>query len=331
MKSLGLTLALCALPLWLFGISGLTEENHISGPTYTEKDLKGRVIAVETWGFHCPPCRASLPHMGELAKKYAKDDRLVFIGAHWQGRNDEAIVQLLKENKCEYAVYQQFIVDGKITLPGGIPFAYVINHLGEPVYQGYPSSDFDNAIAAALKAMPKRVEGSLINGLELKFNKDIGKQLIIGKNIERPMKALEAKIAKGGEPAEEAKAILERCNEWIKTQTKHIDENLDTYSSKALTDLQLLIKTAPSAALSYKEQFQQLSQDAVIKRIATSRQMLEKLQKADASTKNRRKQLLSSVQMQIRQLSTITATTAAEDIKEAKACWEDFAKRLQDD
>jgi len=40
---------------------------------------KGKVVMMEFWGTHCPPCRASIPHYINLMKKYGKSVALLAI------------------------------------------------------------------------------------------------------------------------------------------------------------------------------------------------------------------------------------------------------------
>lgn len=329
-----LSVALCAaLPLSAVEVRNLSDANHLSGPKLTEKDLEGKVIAVEEWGWQCPPCKASLPHMAKLAKELAKDSRVVFVGAHVQLRREEEIRALLKANGCDYPVYQQFGVEGAPT-PPGIPHAYVVDHRGKTVWSGNPLGDlngFRKAIETAAKATPKAIPGSLVDGMELTACKDMARRLVAGYNVEGALRQLEARAARGGAVAEEAKAIMARCNAWAEAMTKEIDENLESKPSKALAAGQLYLRTFPTRAAEFREALAKAAKDPLTARLAASRQTLGKLRQANAATANARKALLGKVNLQLRQLVTLPADAANEDLADLKALWEAYAAELAPD
>lgn len=45
---------------------------------------KKRVLVVEFWATWCPPCRASIPHLTELQRKY-KDKEVYIVGITTEG------------------------------------------------------------------------------------------------------------------------------------------------------------------------------------------------------------------------------------------------------
>jgi thiol-disulfide isomerase/thioredoxin len=53
----------------------------VNTKTLTWESLKGKVVVLDFWTYWCGPCKASMPHVQELYKKY-KDKGLVVIGIH---------------------------------------------------------------------------------------------------------------------------------------------------------------------------------------------------------------------------------------------------------
>jgi thiol-disulfide isomerase/thioredoxin len=54
-----------------------------------EKLEKGRVYVIEFWATWCGPCRTSMPHLSDLARKY-KDDVTVIAVSIWEDTKDRA-------------------------------------------------------------------------------------------------------------------------------------------------------------------------------------------------------------------------------------------------
>lgn len=319
--------------LQAIGVRNLDDKSHLSGPKLTEKDLEGRVVAVEVWGVNCPPCRASLPHIGKLAASYEKDNRVVIIGAHAQGRDDARILELLDKSGCEYPVYQFFGIDGAPSA-GGLPFAYVMNHKGEFVWKGNPYSgfkDFESAIAEALKAVPKLPQGSLLVGLDIQHCKDVAKRLVAGQNAESVLRQLQTRAARGGAAGEEAKKIIERCTEWATETEATVREAMETLPSKALADAQIYVRTFPKQAAALSKELATLAKDPITKKLSASRAALAKLANMKATTANARKKLCAQAKMQLRQLSTLGLNDEHADYQDVKTQWENFLSTMSAD
>jgi thiol-disulfide isomerase/thioredoxin len=310
---------------------GINDDAHISGPKLNEKDLEGRVIAVEIWGYQCPPCRASLPHMAKLAKSYEKDPRVVIIGSHCQDRNESGILSLLQKSGCEYPVYQGAGVDGAPPA-GGIPFAYVVNHKGQFVWSGFPSSDFagfEKAIANALKAVPKLPEGSLLVGLEINYCKDVMKRIVAGQNIESVLRQLETRVGRGGEAGKEAQMILDRCEAWANETEAAIRAAMEAFPSKAIAQAQVYTRTYPKRTAALKQELATLAKDPIVNKLAQSRAAYAKLIKTKTDSINAKRNLLSKAKLQLRNLATITLEEPSEDFKEIEALWKEFTSAIE--
>ncbi|GAA5495115.1 thiol-disulfide oxidoreductase ResA [Rubritalea halochordaticola] len=120
----------------------------VSGEKRKLDELKGKVVVIENWGVHCGPCIAMIPHLAELDKKY-RDKGLVIIGVERQGSSEDAIKQLLKENKAEYTVTSGG--SGPIATRS-IPHAFVFDVNGKLIFNGHPGAgNFDATIKSALK------------------------------------------------------------------------------------------------------------------------------------------------------------------------------------
>jgi len=111
--------------------------------------LKGKKIAVvEFWATWCPPCRASIPHLTKLQKKF-KD--VVFIGI--SGEKPDVVKPFVKKLADDMDYVVAIDKDGK-TSDGymgaysieGIPHAFVVDLQGRVVWHGHPMGELEKVI-----------------------------------------------------------------------------------------------------------------------------------------------------------------------------------------
>lgn len=126
-------------------------ETWIKGQPVDLAAGKGKTIyVVEFWATWCGPCRASIPHLTELQKRFA-DRNVVFVGV-----SDEpaATVRPFVEKMGAKMDYTVAINPGRQTHKaymeafgvGGIPHAFVIDKTGVIAWHGHPLAGLDNAL-----------------------------------------------------------------------------------------------------------------------------------------------------------------------------------------
>jgi thiol-disulfide isomerase/thioredoxin len=311
-------------------IHGLTKESHISGPELSEKDFKNKVIFIEIWGIHCPPCRASLKGMGDLGRKYAKDNRVLIIGSHAQNGTKEEVRKLLEQNKCEYPVYQNL---GTSVAPGisGIPHAYIIDHKGNRVWNGHPSHAAD-ILENYIKQVPTLDPKSILDGYELKAFKAQASNLRVGKNVERTIKLIEDRIARDPKVATEGQEIIDLCYRWADGAVEEISNNLDTYPSRAFIAYQALAKTFPSKAAEFKESFAVITKDKLTGSLVKSRLELEKKKALPTNTPNLKKRAFDSLRMPKSAIDSLVkrlGDDVTEDALDVQRQWQELYDTLK--
>jgi thiol-disulfide isomerase/thioredoxin len=126
---------------------------------------KGKAYIVEFWATWCPPCRASIPHLNEIHKKY-KDKNLVVIGQDCSERDQSQVEPFVKKmgDKMTYrvALDDQEGTMGKTWLQAadaqGIPTAFLVDTKGTVAWIGHPLQIQDKMIEDVLagKFDPKK-------------------------------------------------------------------------------------------------------------------------------------------------------------------------------
>ncbi|MEW6198285.1 MAG: redoxin domain-containing protein [Planctomycetota bacterium] len=140
----------------------LKVEKWIKGGPIDLKAGEGKTTYVlEFWATWCAPCRASIPHLTEVQKKY-KDKGVVVVGISVDGGKNNAtrgdVEPFVKEwdAKMEYAVAldtePRETMEAYLTgfLVQGIPHAFIVDKTGKIVWHGHPAGELDKALDAVL-------------------------------------------------------------------------------------------------------------------------------------------------------------------------------------
>ncbi len=121
-----------------------------------EKFEPGKVYVVEFWATWCGPCRATIPHLTEIAKKYK--DKVTIIGVSiWEQVGVEEVEAFVREmgDKMDYIVAFD---DGRTMAntwmqasgQRGIPTAFVVDQQGRIVWIGHPMADLETVLDEVL-------------------------------------------------------------------------------------------------------------------------------------------------------------------------------------
>jgi thiol-disulfide isomerase/thioredoxin len=156
---------------------------------------KGKIYVVEFWATWCGPCKASIPHLTELAKSH-KD--VTFVGVSvWEDKQDK-VAPFVEEMgaKMEYRVAMDDVPEGgksdagamatnwmKASGSGGIPTAFIVDKTGHIAWIGHPmkmEEPLDQIVAGKwdLAAYQKqKAEEDALAGVSKELNGKLGKLL----------------------------------------------------------------------------------------------------------------------------------------------------------
>ena len=233
--------------------ANLDDDHHYSGPKLTEKDLEGKAVLVDCWGVKCPPCRALLPRMEEIWGHFDKK-KFVLIGSHCQGKQPEAVKELVDANKLTYPIYERFGLAEGAPEFRAIPFLYVVNHRGRVVYSGHDEREATEALVTAIGDIGMPI--SLVQGVSLpKRYKSFAKKMRLGSTIAGDVKKLEKEASgKNARMAGEAKAILDAIEKTRGEVKEEIAAVKKSKPSEALKMMKDFLKTWPKEGAEYKEE-----------------------------------------------------------------------------
>ncbi|WP_421903806.1 TlpA family protein disulfide reductase [Maridesulfovibrio sp.] len=114
---------------------------------------KGKVVLVNFWATWCPPCRAEIPELIELRKKFSDDD-LVMISVSVDQDSNAVDEFMLKGEKFNYPVYFAAEDVGPAFRIQSIPRTMMYDPAGQRVFDkegSYPGAMFERYINKMLK------------------------------------------------------------------------------------------------------------------------------------------------------------------------------------
>ena len=101
-----------------------------SGERLTSASLRGKVVLVNVWATWCPPCRAEMPALQQLADAYAAED-MVLLGLSVDRGSAGEVDAFLAERGITYPV--AIVDDQVIAAFGGVrgyPTSFLVDRQG---------------------------------------------------------------------------------------------------------------------------------------------------------------------------------------------------------
>ncbi len=248
-------------------------DNHIAGDKITADDLLGKVVFFEYWGVNCPPCRAAMPHLVDLQKKYGSKGFTV-IGSHCQMPGAQ-VSQYVKEAKLNFPVYQ-FKTLAEAPCKGGLPYSVLVGANGRVVAEGLPGDLYDKVsseVAKAANGYP------ILDGVELKKYKSLAKTVTNkGSNIEAKITPLREAAANGDS---EAESVCKAFDEWLDIERARISNQWKSHPLQAVKSVSKLKKTVPSVK-DFDEQAQAFTKSEAYPKLVEAQKKINTLQKTQA-------------------------------------------------
>jgi thiol-disulfide isomerase/thioredoxin len=111
------------------------ELQGLDGKAVHSTDFKGKVVILDFWATWCPPCRAEIPGLIELQKKYAAQG-LAVVGVSVDEAGLKTVKAFSDKNGINYPVV---LTDNKIVDAyggiDGLPTTFIIDRNGHIVKQ----------------------------------------------------------------------------------------------------------------------------------------------------------------------------------------------------
>jgi peroxiredoxin len=124
----------------------------VNGSKISLSDFKGKYVLLDFWATWCPPCRAEIPYVKEIRKKYSLEKlAIVGISADYDSKKLTAFVKEQRMNWLHF--YDKHREVGQLYRVDAIPVLILINKEGKMVYN------------SNLKGNDKDVLSKLLEGL----------------------------------------------------------------------------------------------------------------------------------------------------------------------
>jgi len=107
----------------------------VNGKKHRLSDYRGKVVILQFFGTYCPPCRAEMPVLDEIYKKYNGKVVVIGLSVDYSGRSPQELKPFVEEMGVSYPVapapekaWEEFA--GKITGLDSIPQTFIIDKKG---------------------------------------------------------------------------------------------------------------------------------------------------------------------------------------------------------
>ena len=128
-----------------------------------------------------------------------------------------------------------------------------------------------NRLTDLLAETPDYIPGRIITFKTTKME-TLSKRFVEGKNIEQPLKQLRTAANGSGEKAEEAQRMLAAVEAHLDAMVADIDADLKAAPSRALSRIEVLMKTSPSMGARYAGARQALRNNPAVRQLASQGQ-----------------------------------------------------------
>jgi len=117
------------------------------------KDFKGKVVLLEFWGTHCPPCLMSIPHYKKITNEYK--DKVAMVAIEVQSTPREQLKKFVESKGINYYVgtlkengYFVDYVAKRAGWRGAIPFLIILDTNGNVIdmKRGFASEEYVKSV-----------------------------------------------------------------------------------------------------------------------------------------------------------------------------------------
>jgi len=126
--------------------------------------LQGKFIVIDFWATWCGPCRISIPHMNELAAKYA--EKIVIIGL---SKETESTIRAFRGMEYYSAIDTRGRLQAAVGARG-IPNVIIVDPQGIVCWQGHPGNLSEVIIDKLIEDYAKKVGNVPSSQVDVLFN-----------------------------------------------------------------------------------------------------------------------------------------------------------------